>query len=437
MQLEVTSQVWGHPNSLYSDYLFTGGGSPFVEEKTFRRGKSIRSSPAGLGWASAWIMRPDKAERACNLFSRKARRLCENLDVDPIGQRISLVSFDMKSAGSQHTLDFLDLRAPSMQSVHHQDLPRFTNGGGQVLSASFSPDGIFWACARDDNTAHVWDSRFMNRDGNPMRILSHGPGLDPKDAYGVTAMTWINHHGSSSRPVLVTGGDDGRILEWDIRTARPRVVATLETSVGYFTIGDVYKNEMPLVAWDDVYKTELDNFEADSNDEGEVWFGVDSVEKMVDWTKINVPGSTNPYILDIGAGNGILSIALADAGYNASRILGVDYSADSVRLAKAVAQHRGVPNLMFERGDFLKEDLPLLDGMNDVGAWDLLLDKGMYDAIALAEKDSEGVSPLTLYPGRVKRLLKPGAYFLITSCNFTEDELKERFAPENTDLQYQ
>ncbi|KAG8876991.1 hypothetical protein FRB98_006932 [Tulasnella sp. 332] len=248
MQLEVTSQVWGHPNSLYSDYLFTGGGSPFVEEKTFRRGKSIRSSPAGLGWASAWIMRPDKAERACNLFSRKARRLCENLDVDPIGQRISLVSFDMKSAGSQHTLDFLDLRAPSMQSVHHQDLPRFTNGGGQVLSASFSPDGIFWACARDDNTAHVWDSRFMNRDGNPMRILSHGPGLDPKDAYGVTAMTWINHHGSSSRPVLVTGGDDGRILEWDIRTARPRVVATLETSVGYFTIGDVYKNEMPLVA---------------------------------------------------------------------------------------------------------------------------------------------------------------------------------------------
>lgn len=42
------------------------------------------------------------------------------------------------------------------------------------------------------------------------------------------------------------------------------------------------------------------------------------------------------------------------------------------------------------------------------------LDKGTYDAIALANKDGEGVSPRTLYPDRVRRLLKPGAYFLIT-----------------------
>lgn len=127
----------------------------------------------------------------------------------PSGHRISLVSFDHKSSTSQHTLDFLDLRTSSMQSVHHQDLLPFATGSGQVLSASFSPDGIFWTCARDDNTVHVWDSRFMGRDGKPLRILRHGPSVDPQDAYGVTAMTWTDNYASSSAPILVTGGDDG------------------------------------------------------------------------------------------------------------------------------------------------------------------------------------------------------------------------------------
>ncbi|KAG9046365.1 hypothetical protein FS837_004541, partial [Tulasnella sp. UAMH 9824] len=62
--------------------------------------------------------------------------------------------------------------------------------------------------------------------------------------------------------------------------------------------------------WDDVYKRELANFEDDSEDEGEVWFGLDSVEKMVDWATENVPPSNKPYTLDIGSGNGTLSLAL-------------------------------------------------------------------------------------------------------------------------------
>ncbi|KAG9017985.1 hypothetical protein FRB90_012710 [Tulasnella sp. 427] len=189
--------------------------------------------------------------------------------------------------------------------------------------------------------------------------------------------------------------------------------------------------------WDDVYKRELANFEDDSDDEGEVWFGLESVDKMVDWAVVNVPPKTKPYVLDIGSGNGTLSLALVDAGYPADRILGIDYSFDSVRLSKSVANHRSVPGLHFETSDFLKDDPSPLGGMdNSEGNWDLLMDKGTFDAIALADKNEDGSAPVDSYPARVSCLLKPGSFFLITSCNFTEDELKQRFDRPDTALSY-
>jgi len=91
------------------------------------------------------------------------------------------------------------------------------------------------------------------------------------------------------------------------------------------------------------------------------------------------------------------------------------------------------------------------------------LDKGTYDAIALATTLKDGTRPIDNYPFRVSRLLKPGGFFLITcecngaacqhiclvywaACNFTEQELKEHFASEknliyqcviNSDLRHQ
>lgn len=42
------------------------------------------------------------------------------------------------------------------------------------------------------------------------------------------------------------------------------------------------------------------------------------------------------------------------------------------------------------------------------------LDKGTYDAIALAEKSEDGASLVSRYPPRVSEALKPGGMFLIT-----------------------
>ncbi|KZV97431.1 S-adenosyl-L-methionine-dependent methyltransferase [Exidia glandulosa HHB12029] len=189
--------------------------------------------------------------------------------------------------------------------------------------------------------------------------------------------------------------------------------------------------------WDSVYKEEVDNFE-ELGDEGEVWFGTETVEKMVEWTAEHVPASPAPYILDIGTGNGVMLFSLAEEGYDASRMLGVDYSEDSVRLAKLVANARERSDVTFAQGDFLKDDPPHVQGMEDgkVDVWDLLLDKGTYDAIGLAGKDEDGVRPRDVYPGRVARLLKPGGLFLITSCNYTEEELKAAFETADTGLTY-
>ncbi|KAJ7104037.1 S-adenosyl-L-methionine-dependent methyltransferase [Mycena belliarum] len=191
--------------------------------------------------------------------------------------------------------------------------------------------------------------------------------------------------------------------------------------------------------WDQVYETELENFN-EHGDEGEIWFGVQSVEKMVNWALQHVPPSQNASTLEVGSGNGTLLFALVEAGYDTSCLCGIDYSADAVKLAHAIAETtEGGDSIMFAECDFLASDPPCLPNMppsQRPDVWDLILDKGTFDAIALAEKDADGKSPAAHYPGRVARLLKPGGYFLITSCNFTEDELRTNFETTATGLKY-
>ncbi|KAJ7158632.1 S-adenosyl-L-methionine-dependent methyltransferase [Mycena filopes] len=188
--------------------------------------------------------------------------------------------------------------------------------------------------------------------------------------------------------------------------------------------------------WDTVYETELANFH-EHGDEGEIWFGVQSVDKMVKWAQEHVPPSQNPSILEVGSGNGTLLFALAEVDYTPNLLCGIDYSADAVNLARAIARTTDTgSSIAFAECDFLNADPPPLPHMSGTDAWDLLLDKGTYDAIALAEKDASGTSPAARYPARVARLLKPGASFLITSCNFTEDELRASFETPETGLVY-
>ena len=54
-------------------------------------------------------------------------------------------------------------------------------------------------------------------------------------------------------------------------------------------------------------------------------------------------------------------------------------------------------------------------------------DKGTYDAICLNPDDPK--EKRNRYYSNVRKLLKDGALFVITSCNWTEEELKSHFEP--------
>ena len=114
---------------------------------------------------------------------------------------------------------------------------------------------------------------------------------------------------------------------------------------------------------------------------------------MVDWTVENCPPSAenSPFILDIGSGNGFLLFSLAEAGYKPSALCGIDYSPDATRLATLISESRSAREISFKACEFLSEDVPSLPGMSGEHprVWDLLLDKGTYDAIALGVKDED------------------------------------------------
>lgn len=180
------------------------------------------------------------------------------------------------------------------------------------------------------------------------------------------------------------------------------------------------------------------------------------------WAVEHVPPTVMlpPAVLEVGSGNGTLLFALVDAEYPSLRMSGIDYSPGSIKLAQSIAAKREECTITFQLCDFLTEDPPMLPFMSPYAkpaTWDLVLDKGTYDAIALMEKGSGGVAPVDNYPSRIVRLLKPGGFFLITctllvefqniwllmvllvvsACNFTEDELKVKFTNSEVGLEYQ
>jgi hypothetical protein len=64
----------------------------------------------------------------------------------------------------------------------------------------------------------------------------------------------------------------------------------------------------------------------------------------------------------------------------------------------------------------------------EAAGWDLVLDKGTFDAVSLSgEQDGQGRRVCEGYGERVLQLLRPGGVFLVTSCNWTEAELRGWF----------
>ncbi|KAK4515055.1 uncharacterized protein ATC70_002665 [Mucor velutinosus] len=177
--------------------------------------------------------------------------------------------------------------------------------------------------------------------------------------------------------------------------------------------------------WDTVYDRENDNFK-EIGDIGEIWFGEDSVERMVEWVTENV-SDPESRMIDLGCGNGHLLLELSNEGYK--NLHGIDYSESAITLAKSVAKQRELEWIQYDAVDFLTNPDWFLP--ND--KYNVVLDKGTYDAISLhpdqVQAKKDGVAgPREKYVESVHRMMAPKGLFLITSCNWTKEELIDNFS---------
>lgn len=132
-------------------------------------------------------------------------------------------------------------------------------------------------------------------------------------------------------------------------------------------------------------------------------------------------------MLDLGTGNGHLLYSMneelmeRDMDYK-FKFTGIDYSPDSVAFCKEIG-HQKYPDgpFEFEQVDLLLKDQKFLNNK-----FDIILDKGTLDAIALNQDplpEFGNKIGMEVYASQVKQMMNPNSILLITSCNFTEEEL--------------
>ncbi|KAI9271382.1 S-adenosyl-L-methionine-dependent methyltransferase [Sporodiniella umbellata] len=158
--------------------------------------------------------------------------------------------------------------------------------------------------------------------------------------------------------------------------------------------------------WDTVYDRENENFK-EIGDIGEVWFGEESVERMVEWVTENV-SQTDSRVIDLGCGNGHLLLELANEGYQS--LHGIDYSESAVTLAQSIVKDRDLEWIQYTTVDFLSNPKWFEH------TYDVVLDKGTYDAISLHPDQTEA-----------KKLGQLGPREKYVDCNWTMEELIESF----------
>ncbi|CAB3406651.1 unnamed protein product [Caenorhabditis bovis] len=176
--------------------------------------------------------------------------------------------------------------------------------------------------------------------------------------------------------------------------------------------------------WDQRYNTELDNFQS-FGDEGEIWFGASSENRMLKYICETSKTPTDAKILDIGCGNGSVLRKLRANRF--TNLMGIDYCEAAVKLARSLAEQETIQNsdiegiIEFKQQDILHPDESIFDIKRD-----RVIDKGTWDAMSLSDPLNREAR-LNKYKEFLRRSLNDNGEFIIFSCNFTIDELRRQF----------
>ena len=143
---------------------------------------------------------------------------------------------------------------------------------------------------------------------------------------------------------------------------------------------------------------------------------------MIDWIVEKQDMDKEKRIIDLGCGNGHLIFDLYERHYR--NIVGVDYSFSSIELCRSIQLQQHIPE-----NEIQWYQLDVLQSVENLCLFDLVLDKGTFDAISLASRHGGTDStPANRYVESVNKMLSEKGILLITSCNWTEQELIVRFS---------
>ena len=135
---------------------------------------------------------------------------------------------------------------------------------------------------------------------------------------------------------------------------------------------------------------------------------------------------TDPYVLDVGTGNGALLFKLAKKGYK--KLAGIDYSEASIKFAKRVLEANNEDGIFDSISFAYQNAFDLVDS----GRFDVIHDKGTFDVVYM-NKDLDNKGYAKAMRHRLN-MSNPRAIFIITSCNCTSSELDEIFTDPDGSL---
>ncbi|EIW79316.1 WD40 repeat-like protein [Coniophora puteana RWD-64-598 SS2] len=215
------------------------------------------------GWHRGWNIRTK------DMIKFNVGEAGDDLVVDPSGTTVVLIT---RGHNDSHPLRMFDLRAKSRDEPHTMfELRPFEskdadNKDAEVRHTCYSPDELYLAIARSDNTTDVYDKRMLGR--GPLHILRHGHGPSKAEKYGVQRVHWLTGR-DGRRTGLLTGGDDGCVRLWDLGLAmddhgQGRILAQMDGGIANFSAGDPCNGEIRLIVGDNDGRVHMyDDFEDD------------------------------------------------------------------------------------------------------------------------------------------------------------------------------